>query len=83
MKTDEIELTFRFKFVISFIVFLLLFFGGLLMKKQIFMLIINTALFVTNPLFAMEVPEDQHACPMCKKEMVRFPSNKMEQTEKN
>lgn len=71
MKTGEIELTFHFKFVISFIVFLLLFFGGILMKKQIFMLIINTALFVTNPLFAMEVPEDQHACPTCKKDMVR------------
>lgn len=48
------------------------------MKKQIFTLIINTAIFITNPLFAMGVPEDQHAYSTCKKEMVKFPSNKIE-----
>ncbi len=51
------------------------------MKKKIFTLIINTVIFITNPLFAMEILEDQHACPTCKKDTVRFLLSKMEANE--
>ena len=40
-----------------------------MMKKQFFTLILNAVILTTNPLWAMDEPDNEHKCPSCHPEL--------------